>query len=101
MKAVNPKKANRVHKAGEVRLIDKIIYPIAFISPIMAIPQIYNIWVLKEFEGVSLITWTAYFIVSCFWLYYGYVHKNKPILLTYICFIFLEGSIVLGLLLFS
>lgn len=89
------------HKKKKTSLIDTWIYPIAMVSPIMTIPQLLDVWIGKQVVGVSLLTWGTYTIVGFFWLLYGLYHKQKPIIITNIIFIFLDAFIVLGVLLYS
>lgn len=64
------------------RFIDNIIYFVGMVGPIMTIPQVWNIWIEQNASGVSPISWSAYLIVSMFWLTYGITHKEKPIIFT-------------------
>lgn len=80
--------------------IDKMIYPIALISPLMTIPQLIEIWTTRQVQGVSFITWLAYGVVNAFWIYYGIVHKEKPIIVADVLLFLLDASIVIGVLLF-
>lgn len=80
-------------------VLDTIIYPLAFISPIMTIPQLTDVWVEKSVSGVSLPTWAAYATVSAVWFIYGTSHKEKPIIISSISLFILQSSIVIGVLL--
>ena len=66
-----------------IRVIDRFIFVVGALGPIMTIPQLYEIWVHKDARGVSLISWSSYFIFSIFWIIYGIVHKEKVIVFTY------------------
>jgi len=79
------------------RLMDKLIYVIVFVGPIMTIPQVYNIWIEKNASGVSLISWTTYLFTAVFWLIYAVMHKEKPLILPSIIWIILEILIILGI----
>lgn len=80
------------------RFMDKSIYVVALFGPIMTFPQLSKIWIGKSASGVSVISWSAYLITAVFWLIYGVMHKEKPIIITYIAWIILESFIVLGAL---
>lgn len=80
------------------RLMDKLIYVVGIIGPIMTIPQILKIWVDKNAAGISIITWLTYAIISVFWLLYGIMHKEKPIIFaSFLLFIF-DAFVVVGAL---
>jgi len=81
------------------RLVDKMIYVVIFVGPVMTIPQVFEIWVNKNVGGVSVISWLAYAFVSVFWLAYGLIHKEKPIILSSIAWIVLNLLVVAGVLL--
>lgn len=80
--------------------IDKLIYPIAVIAPIMTIPQLVQIIVSKKVQGISITTWGAYATVSALWVIYGLIHKEKPIILTNVLLFILDFLIVVGVLLY-
>jgi uncharacterized protein with PQ loop repeat len=85
----------------ELRVLDKIITGAAILQPLFTIPQVYKIWILKEASGISVFTWGSYFIFSLLWLAYGIIHKQKPIIYTYIFWIILNGLVALGAILYN
>ena len=96
----NPHKKGRSNKGQKQHFIDNLIYPIAVAAPLMTIPQLLNIWIQRKTQGVSLLTWGAYAIVSFLWIIYGLYHKEKPIVLTNLLLFLLDSLIVLGVLLY-
>ncbi|MBW2999558.1 hypothetical protein KY339_02695 [Candidatus Woesearchaeota archaeon] len=83
------------------RFIDKTIYAVGVFGPLMTIPQLTKIWIDKNAAGVSAISWGAYLITAIFWFIYGVAHKEKPIIVTYAIWIFLEIFIVIGAVLYG
>ena len=81
--------------------MDKVIYAVGIFGPVMTIPQIFTIWVEKNASGVSVVSWTAYLVAAFFWLAYGIMHKEKPIIMTYILWIILEAMVVIGALIYG
>lgn len=77
--------------------IDKIIYPVGIIGPLMTIPQLVKIWVGQDATGVSIISWSAYLVIAIFWLFYGTIHKEWPIILSNVLWILMDVAIVLGI----
>ena len=83
-------KRKRIYEFGEQyphpnkwkRFVDRVIYPVSIFGPIMTLPQIMQIWVNKNASGVSSVSWAAYLVTAIFWLVYGVIHKEKPIILT-------------------
>jgi len=82
------------------RFIDQSIYLVGILGPILTVPQLTKIWVEKSAVGVSLITWLAYLIGAIFWLFYGIVHKAKPIIFTYVLFTLVNILVVIGVLIY-
>ena len=88
------------HPEISKRFIDKLIYVVAVLGPIMTIPQLIKIWVDKNAAGVSVLSWGSYLVLAIFWLTYGIVHKEKPLIITYTLWIILEAFIVTGVILY-
>lgn len=80
------------------RWCDRLIYFFGMIWPIMTLPQIQKIWYETNIDGVSILTWSTYFIISCVWLIYGMFHKIVPIIFTNFLWILANGMIVIGIL---
>ena len=89
------------HKRPFLRFIDRIIYVVALVGPIMTLPQLYNIWIEKSAEGVSVITWAAYIVVTIFWLMYGVAHKEKPIIFVQIAWLITHTAVVIGTIIYG
>ena len=100
-KRIEQKHENYPHPDKLKRFMDRAIYVVGIFGPIMTIPQLANIWIYKNAAGVSLISWTAYLITALFWLIYGIIHKEKPIILTYSIWILLDILIVAGILMYG
>ncbi|MBW2976742.1 hypothetical protein KY347_04825 [Candidatus Woesearchaeota archaeon] len=102
-------KRKRIHEKHEPyphqdkfkRFIDSTIYAVGIFGPVMTLPQLAKIWIEKNASGVSVISWGAYLFAAVFWLIYGILHKEKPIILTYALWIVLEAFIVLGTVLYG
>lgn len=80
------------------RIIDIIIYPIGTISLLMTLPQAYEIWILGNVEGVSMMTWTAWTIISIFWVLYGIAHNARALVFMHSGWFLMNGLVALGLL---
>lgn len=82
------------------RVLDRIVYIMAVIVPVMTIPQLYTIWSDRAAEDVSLATWITYVLHSITFLLYGFAHKEKPLVLMYSFQLIVNAFIVVGILLF-
>jgi len=82
------------------RFIDNSIFFVSFIGPIMTIPQLYEIWIVRNASGVSTISWASYLFVNTFWLVYGILHKEKPIIMANALWLLIDILIVGGTIFF-
>lgn len=92
------RKHQRLKKTAKFNLMDWLIYAVAFLSPVMTLPQVAQIWVEKNVAGVSLVTWASYTVFAAFWLTYGLIHREKPIIVANILSGILNIIIVAGIL---
>lgn len=67
-----------------VKLLDKVLLVVAIVAPLTTLPQIIQIFQTHDSSNISGITWGLYAFFNLFWLVYGIVHKEKPIIITYI-----------------
>ena len=82
-------------------VFDKFIAVVGLIGPIMTTPQIINVWVYHQVEGLAIASWGTYVITASFWLIYGILHKERAIILVNIAWILANTSVVTGILLFQ
>ena len=82
-------------------LMDKVIYGVGIFGPVVTIPQVMKIWVDKNAAGVSLISWSAYLLGAMFWVTYGILHKEKPIIFAFGSMILLHLAVVVGILFYG
>lgn len=80
------------------KFINKFIYFVGGFGVVVIIPQVIKIWINNEVEGVSLTTWGGFLIASFFWLIYGLIHKEKPIIYTNAVVCILDFLIILGII---
>jgi MtN3 and saliva related transmembrane protein len=83
------------------RFVDKTIIFVGVIGPIMTVPQILKIWVEKNAGSISLISFSTYIFVALFWVYYGILHKEKPIIITHGAWALMHFFIVIGTILYA
>ena len=99
----------RIHKKHEKfphpnklkRSIDILIYVMAILGPVIAIPQIIKIWVDKSAAGVSIVPWIGFLLGSIIWMIYGILHKEKPIIITNALWIIANSFIVFGVIMYG
>ena len=108
-KETNPTSTFPSKSAGEPSAVHKIkshissivnngIYVIAAMGPLSAFDQVWQIWWLGNKNGVSLLMWLSWIPGAVFWLIYGILHRDKPIILTQTLWLIMQIAIVSGLL---
>lgn len=88
-------------KKKEIFLIDSLAYISGVIAPLMALPQLYIVWVDKNVAGVSAFSWGSFAFFNIIFIIYGYVNKEKLILFTNSLWFIIQAAIALGVLLYS
>lgn len=83
------------------KFVDTAIYFIGIAGPLMTIPQVIKIFVSKTAAGVSLLSWISYTIIALFWLWYGILHKDKPIIITNLGWFIVDLIIIIGTLIYG
>jgi uncharacterized protein with PQ loop repeat len=83
------------------RLVDEGGYIFGIAGPLFSIPQLYAIWSTQNADGVSLFSWSAFTLGALFWIFYGIMHKEKPIIISQILWFFLQLGIVIGIILYK
>ena len=83
------------------KLVDKLTLIVAVLEPIITLPQVYIIFRDKSAMGVSLSTWTGYEILTIIWLWYGFEHDDKMIILYQGLFMVVQTGVIIGGLLYG
>lgn len=83
------------------RWLDYVVYVGGSIGPFLTIPQLVKIWIGKNAAGVSAFSWGSYLVASVFWVIYGVVHKEKPIIFTNSIWVLMNGLVMIGALIYG
>jgi uncharacterized protein with PQ loop repeat len=67
---------------------------------LMTLPQIYAIWASRQAAGVSLLSWTAYWISAFAWFVYGIQKRDRNIYLPCVGWLLLDGAVVVGVIVY-
>ena len=85
-------------KNGEA--LEKIVRIISFIFPLSTLPQIYNIWILREIEGVSILTWVLFLVMQIPLFLYAIKHNDTKLQTMFGLWCLMYGLVILGLLIY-
>lgn len=88
-----------IHLSKQKRkdLLDKIVGISAFLYPMSGIPQVVLVF-KGETAGVSVLSWLGFMFFSTLFLLYGIVHKIKPLIVTNVLWLIVDGFVVFGTL---
>lgn len=89
------------YKEKSIHILDKIIFPIALVSPIMTVPQVLQVWEKHQTSGLSVTTWIGFTFAAVFWTLYGLTHHEKAISIPSFFVTILDLLIVIGILIQS
>lgn len=99
-KRIHEQKETYPHPTLWKRWLDYAVLVVGVGAPLMTFVQVFKIWSGQNAEGLSLHTWIAYFVASLIWLFYGLVHRVRPILISNIMYLISTGLVLIGIALF-
>lgn len=83
------------------RVLDRLVFVVGVIGPLTTVPQILEIYVLHEARGVSAISWGLPALLNIPWIIYGFVHRDRPIVVTYILWLIMNTTIFIGAIIYG
>ncbi|VVB80706.1 Uncharacterised protein [uncultured archaeon] len=95
-----PKLESYPSKRLVIRLLDKLLIIIAIVGPLMALPQLIAVYGTHDADNISVISWSSWALMNLLWLAYGIVHKEKPIIITYILWFIVNGMMAIAPIIF-
>lgn len=100
-KRIHLKHEKYPHHNKFIRFMDRFIYFVAISGPLVSIPQAFHIWYYKTSANVSYWTWLGFLFGAIFWLIYGIIHKERPIILANVLWIIIDIVILLGAIIYG
>jgi len=79
--------------------MDRVMYAVGILAPFVTLPQVIQVWIFRDSSGVSAITWLLMGIVALLWCVYGFIHKEKPLIISNALFCIFNFLIILGVFL--
>lgn len=80
---------------------DHLIYVVGILNPLAGSTQAYKIWAEQTADGVSIVMFAFNIFSNVCWFVYGFLHKEKPIMLMYILWFIINVIIVTGIVAFT
>lgn len=79
-------------------VMDKVVYFFSACGILILVPQLVQIWVHHNTSGVSLVTWSGFTMGTLFWLLYGIIHGERPLIAANLAAFIVNVSIVVGIM---
>ena len=78
------------------RILDALVYSAGIIGPVAAFPQLILIYAGQDASGVSAVSWFGWALLDIPWILYGFVHKERPIMITYTLWMLINFVVGIG-----
>ncbi|HLC22278.1 MAG TPA: PQ-loop domain-containing transporter [Candidatus Nanoarchaeia archaeon] len=88
-------------KDRNIVILDNVILFISVVAPFANLVQVYKIFSMQSANGVSVLAFTIFAILNIPWVFYGIVHKEKPLIITFTLWFFTNSLVVLGAMMYS
>lgn len=89
------------HPDAFKHFVDKLVYFVGIVGPLMLGPQVYKIWSTKDASSISLLSFSVFILVNITWFTYGFVHKEKALVMTYTLWAIMNSLVVIGTILYG
>jgi len=104
MSPAGPGAAGPTHAAtgpGSEAFLRKLLGGMSIFTLLMTVPQVLTIWIGKQAAGVSVLSWSAYLLSALLWFWFGLQKRDKNIYLPCIGWIFLNGAVIAGAIVYG
>lgn len=95
------KETQTVRSAVKLAWLDVLIYFASVMGPLATLPQVLQLYITHDARGLSLLSWCMYGLLNLVWIFYGYKHREKPIVITNIAMLCLNVLVAAGIFYFS
>ena len=82
-------------------VFSRLLGGMSVFTMLMTIPQVLTIWVSHQAAGVSVLSWSAYFLSAILWFWYGLQKKDKNIYLPCVGWVGLDAAVIVGALIYG
>jgi uncharacterized protein with PQ loop repeat len=82
-------------------LMKRLLGAMSVFTLVMTVPQILTIWLGRQAAGVSLLSWSAYWVSALAWFWYGVQKRDRNIYLPCVGWLLLDGAVIAGALVYG
>ena len=90
-----------IEGAARATRLKRVLGFMSVATMLMTIPQVLTIWLRHEAAGVSVISWSAYFVSAALWFWYGLERRDRNIYLPCIGWLALDAAVIAGVLVYG
>ena len=81
--------------------LTSIVGVIAFVYPLTAVPQLFEIWIRQNVAGVSILTWAMFMLFSIPLLVYFIIRKERAMTIMYTIWMGIYVAVISGVLIYG
>jgi uncharacterized protein with PQ loop repeat len=89
------------HPRKWIRTLDRVLIIVAIVGPLAMLPQLWNIYVLKNVGGIAVLSFLSWAVMDIPWIFYGMVHNERPILIAYFLWFTMNLAVAIGALIYG
>lgn len=79
----------------------RLLGGMSIFTMLMTVPQVLTIWVGHVAAGVSVLSWSAYFLSAVLWFWFGIQKGDKNIYLPCIGWMGLDAAVIVGAIIYG
>tara|TARA_Y100000310_G_scaffold338091_1_gene426833 strand:+ start:255 stop:584 length:330 start_codon:yes stop_codon:yes gene_type:complete len=82
-------------------ILNSVISVIAVVYPLTAIPQLFEIWINRNVDGISIITWGMFLLFTLPIMVYCLLKKEMKLVLMYAFWLVIYVAVISGVMIYS
>ncbi len=83
------------------RFLDHLVLVVGVLGPAASLPQLVKIYSLHNATGLSALTWGIWALMDTPWIIYGFVHRERPIVYTYLLWFSINTLTCIGAVIYG
>jgi hypothetical protein len=83
-----------------VRAVDIAVYVMSGLALLLTTDQVRIVWINHNASGISLPAWSCYLAADLVWMLYGYIHKDRVILILNFLWVLMYALVVVGAIIY-
>jgi uncharacterized protein with PQ loop repeat len=84
-----------------IRIIDTAAIFAGIVGPLMAMPQLYRIYIAQDASGLEPLSWFSWAILNLVFIAYALVHRDRVILTTYSAWFCINLAVGVGAIIYG